>query len=287
MSPSEDPSSHPENQGTRKAAWRKRPTRRPRRRVCLLKGCTQRYRPDHPLERYCSDACRGEAERWRRWKAQQTYRTTEAGMKKRQAQSLRRRERRKSQKATSAAAASGARVIALRIFSAPSAESVGDPSADRPLSEPQNSPSSIVPSPRLGGHATPDSGCAPWLPQSVGDQGTEPQAAAPATGCSHYKVSIGTPCRPKKPKVLSFSYLYEGASAQIPPTKRISYDHSCDRPGCYQMFALSKRSPLQRFCSHDCRRALERVLERERRWRERGEERAWACASSNRAGRGS
>jgi hypothetical protein len=28
-----------------------------------------------------------------------------------------------------------------------------------------------------------------------------------------------------------------------------------------------RRSPLQRFCSHTCRRALERVRERERRWK--------------------
>ena len=43
---------------------------------------------------------------------------------------------------------------------------------------------------------------------------------------------------------------------------------SCDRPGCYEMFDRSRRSPLQRFCSKECRRALERVWERERRWRE-------------------
>jgi hypothetical protein len=46
------------------------------------------------------------------------------------------------------------------------------------------------------------------------------------------------------------------------------FDHSCDRPGCYERFVLQPRSPLQRFCSHDCRRALERVQERERRWKQ-------------------
>ena len=50
---------------------------------------------------------------------------------------------------------------------------------------------------------------------------------------------------------------------------------SCDRPGCYEEFQWSRRSPLQRFCSHSCRRALERVLERERRWRERQQEQQW------------
>jgi hypothetical protein len=41
----------------------------------------------------------------------------------------------------------------------------------------------------------------------------------------------------------------------------------CDRPGCYEVFVRQRRSPLQRFCSHACRRAMERVWERERRWR--------------------
>ena len=35
-------------------------------------------------------------------------------------------------------------------------------------------------------------------------------------------------------------------------------------------FERNRRSPLQRFCCHVCRRALERVLDRERRWRTRG-----------------
>jgi len=44
---------------------------------------------------------------------------------------------------------------------------------------------------------------------------------------------------------------------------------SCDRPGCYVEFDRSRRSPLQRFCCLACRHALKRVLQRERRWRER------------------
>jgi hypothetical protein len=46
------------------------------------------------------------------------------------------------------------------------------------------------------------------------------------------------------------------------------FDDSCDRPGCYKRFVRERRSPLQRFCSRTCRRALERVQERERRWQE-------------------
>jgi hypothetical protein len=55
--------------------------------------------------------------------------------------------------------------------------------------------------------------------------------------------------------------------------RRIFFVNTCDRPGCYERFERTRRSPLQRFCSHDCRRALERVLERERRWKKRGQAR--------------
>ena len=41
----------------------------------------------------------------------------------------------------------------------------------------------------------------------------------------------------------------------------------CRRPGCYRHFIRSRRSPLQKFCSSNCRKALRRVLLREQRWR--------------------
>jgi hypothetical protein len=50
--------------------------------------------------------------------------------------------------------------------------------------------------------------------------------------------------------------------------QNIFFDRSCDRPGCYESFVLQPRSPLQHFCSPACRRALERVQKRERRWKE-------------------
>jgi hypothetical protein len=43
----------------------------------------------------------------------------------------------------------------------------------------------------------------------------------------------------------------------------------CQRPGCEDHFAPTRRSPCQKFCSPACRQALRRVLERERRWRQR------------------
>ena len=51
-------------------------------------------------------------------------------------------------------------------------------------------------------------------------------------------------------------------------TKEHFFEHTCERPGCYEGFARHRRSPLQRFCSRACRRALERVQERERHWKE-------------------
>jgi hypothetical protein len=56
------------------------------------------------------------------------------------------------------------------------------------------------------------------------------------------------------------------AARVIPPN---FFSCSCDRPGCYVEFDRTRRSPPHHFCSPTCRQALERVLERERRWRER------------------
>lgn len=159
MGPPEGPTNHPKNQ-------ERRPTgslRRPRTRLCLLKGCAQRFRPQRASEQYCSDICRLAAWKWSKWKAQQRYRATKAGKDKRKAQSRRHRERVKTKKK-----------LALEVCDA----------AARVISQ------------------------------------------------------------------------------------KSFFDCSCDRPGCYEMFQHSRRSPLQRFCSKECRRALERVWERERRWQE-------------------
>ena len=42
----------------------------------------------------------------------------------------------------------------------------------------------------------------------------------------------------------------------------------CQRPGCYEQFSPTPRSPLRKFCCWLCRQALRRVLIRERRWRD-------------------
>jgi hypothetical protein len=64
---------------------------RPRR--CLLKGCEHWFLPPRPQCRYCSPACQQAARRWRRWRAQQNYRTTAHGRSHRQQQARRYRQR--------------------------------------------------------------------------------------------------------------------------------------------------------------------------------------------------
>jgi len=118
MGLSEDPSSHPQNQGTSdgKTSWRERRARHPRSRVCLLKGCGQTFRPEHPLTRYCSEPCREQARQWWEWKARHQYRQSDGGKQKRQAQSRRYRLRRKDRKKQEASTVNGARVITTKFF---------------------------------------------------------------------------------------------------------------------------------------------------------------------------
>jgi hypothetical protein len=94
MGPSESPTGQAENQEGRP----KRLARRPRTRLCLLKGCEQRFHPRQASQRYCSESCQKAARKWSRWKAQQRYRTTSAGKRKRNGQSQRYRERVRSRK---------------------------------------------------------------------------------------------------------------------------------------------------------------------------------------------
>jgi hypothetical protein len=97
MGPHESPTRQPENQAPLR---RKRSVRRPRIRRCLLKGCEERFHPRRARQRYCSERCRLAAREWSRWKAQQKYRATAAGKRKRNGQSCRYRERVKKRNQT-------------------------------------------------------------------------------------------------------------------------------------------------------------------------------------------
>ena len=163
--------------------------RRPRRRRCLLKGCEKPFHPRHPQARYCSEACRQAARRWRAWRARRRYRGTVRGKACRCQQS--RRYRARCQQRRERAGDSTGSVVS-------EGASVRGPSC-RVAAE-------------AGASAPP-----------AGREGQRP--------AHFFKKS------------------------------------SCDRPGCYTCFDPHPRSPLQRFCSSLCRRALQRVLEREARWR--------------------
>lgn len=114
MGPCEDPSSHSVNQVQGGNVPRRQRARRPRSRLCLLKGCGHTFRPQHPMTRYCSESCCLQARRWREWKARHRYRQTDGGKRKRQAQCRRYRLRRKKPRTSTV---DGARVIARKKFS--------------------------------------------------------------------------------------------------------------------------------------------------------------------------
>jgi hypothetical protein len=116
MGPSEDHPKRLQNQGKERNPRRNIRTRRPRSRICLLKGCGLMFRPEHPLTRYCSQRCRDQARRWREWKARHRYRQSFHGKRIRRAQSCRYRVRRKERKKQRTGAEGVARVIPRKFF---------------------------------------------------------------------------------------------------------------------------------------------------------------------------
>ena len=152
-------------------AWPSSCSPRPRRRLCLLKGCEQPFSPSHPQARYCSVECHAAARRWRCWRASRTYRASDHGQARRREQSRQYRQRLRARRA----------------------EREAEP---------------------------------PRMPENPAAEAREGQRPAPA-----------------------------------------SEEFCCARPGCYELFRLCSRSPLQKCCGWLCRLALRRVRQREARWR--------------------
>jgi hypothetical protein len=103
----------------RKPAARRRKAAvcRPRARHCLLKGCERRFHPRHVRQRYCGEGCRQAARKWSEWKAQQIWRASAGGKRKRNGQSRRYRERLKNRKPPEKIAVpEAARVITKKFF---------------------------------------------------------------------------------------------------------------------------------------------------------------------------
>lgn len=80
--------------------YRCRQGRWPRRRVrrCLLKGCERWFTPAYPQARYCQEACRVAAERWRRVQASRRYRASPNGREQRRVQNRQYRRRRRAKR---------------------------------------------------------------------------------------------------------------------------------------------------------------------------------------------
>lgn len=76
--------------------------------------------------------------------------------------------------------------------------------------------------------------------------------------------------REKKEKRESGDETDVGGTPEGHQCRKIFERSTCKRPGCYELFAPTPRSPLKTFCSCLCRRALRRVIEREKRWRREG-----------------
>jgi hypothetical protein len=103
----------------------------------------------------------------------------------------------------------------------------------------------------------------------AGVVGVEGPAALPVHGGGKAKTKGAKPALPgarQRPKTTGES---NRSGSQRGSSLRNFFDGCCDRPGCYECFRRSRRSPLQRFCSQACQRAMERVWERERHWRRR------------------
>lgn len=119
MGPPENRTRYPENQAPFRRTRSVRSPGAPRARRCLLKGCEKRFHPRRKRQRYCSEQCRTAARKWSRWKAQQKYRATAVGKRKRNGQSCRYRERVKKRNQTppEEAVPEPARVITKDFFS--------------------------------------------------------------------------------------------------------------------------------------------------------------------------
>ena len=141
-------------------------------RLCLNEPCERVFLPTHHLDRYCSPECLESARRWQVRFANQAYRRSENGMRRRKKQAQRYRLKLKERKAREAS-------------------------------------------------------------QEPGKSSISKNSDAPREGY----------------------------------TKESSHEKSCcHRPGCYRRFTPPPQSPLKKPCSPRCRKALRRVILRERKW---------------------
>ena len=205
-------------------------TRRLPLRTCLLKGCVQRFHPEHHCSRYCSAECSENARVWRRWLADQKYRKSKHGKDARKCQSQRYRKRcpkesphvRKSKKSLAA----------------------GPDIASSPADSPNAAaaPTAIVPTAIESAAILPIVN----LPAATEPIAIEP-VAVPAQAVNETPI----------------------ARARVGDSQpRARKKSCCHRPGCYELFTPDSRTPDQKYCSPECAQAMRQVLVREKRYRD-------------------
>lgn len=262
MDPLEDPAKRRKKQGPKR-----RLAYRPRARLCLLKGCESWFEPECAQQRYCPGACAEAAAAWSAWKARRRYRRSPKGLRTRQKGNRQYRACRVARENLEGGFRLPARqgASSVRKLSPPPVrklsplpvwmEAAGTPRAEAvsiPGVEAASTPAETLPWVRLGAGIDPGI-AAPDLPFA----GLIAPPAIPRSGSTASEVPHGYQ------PVVVFAGGSRGSSLN-----RVG-EISCDRPGCYELFMRTPRSPAQRFCEEPCRRAMERVWQREARWHAR------------------
>jgi hypothetical protein len=251
IGPDQDAPRKPRRQARRKS--KKAPAPRPRR--CLLKGCNSApFQPRHPFQRYCSEECRSAARLWSVERAREKYARSERGREQRREQAKRHRKLR----------ADNARTPLPVV-----------PRGRLSISSPPEDVHSARRRPALPGWRLRP-GAAERTAQRRRRRGSRRRRSGRSWPNARRLVVLDSRTRElHHPQRLS-GHRRSGNRTDGGDGSREG-DHKeahregncCARPGCYERFLVTRRSPLQRFCSSSCRLALARVIERERRWRAR------------------
>lgn len=189
--------------------------------------------PLHVRQRFCSQECAEANRQWGLWRSQQVYRQTKNGKAKRAEQSVRYRQRTNERR--------------QRKTHVP----------------PELSELPVIPD-------LPDAAETPKLSSVLPEANPTGELVKLATVVRAYAASDEALscrcCQPSTPHP-------ERPAEKRPAEPRVGHKPGpdakkscCLRPGCYVRFTATSRSPLQCFCSSDCRMALRRVRLREARW---------------------
>lgn len=223
-----------------------RPTRskRLRPRVCLRCDCGRGYQPRSRNQRYCQDPdCQKEVRRWQAAKRQQRRRKRPGVREARAAAERKRRARRREEARTATPSMAGNQSQRTPGHRSPESPLASSAKADLPVRdrEPDLRPASRLP------------GVPPLTdrPQHDSTLGDHRQDCCPVP-------SRGSDLTEEDPTVSSGAW---SRSKRIPSP-------FCNRPGCYRAVRDCSRRQA-RYCSDECRQAVKRVHDRERKWRVR------------------